>query len=291
MVIFNNGFNAILSDFANDVAAKKHLTKKSCQNYQAYLRALNNANANKTIVWIQDAIRKSKDYADFFDIIDVTFDMFIISNPNVLGNTKISNAKSAFFKFALYIFSFFNDSADFEWSKSLSNLDLAKMIAQNAIFASAQTVQDVINGRTGQKRNIGKGNIYASWDNMSSIRDTKRKGQTILLNGAPVYCDDNTRANQAIKSAVLRSMNWKPISNSGAFKGFAACHIYDLVKDPRYYTSIMNLVLLPRAFAALTDHNLYVQEVLKYRAFQLFGFNPSGAKLTPPDNFNEIIWR
>lgn len=58
--------------------------------------------------------------------------------------------------------------------------------------------------------------------------------------------------------------------STGDFSDYVACHIWDNPDDCRYYTSIANLVLVPRAIYGLTDHCEEVKAVLRMRATYLF---------------------
>jgi hypothetical protein len=85
---------------------------------------------------------------------------------------------------------------------------------------------------------------------------------------AGIRLDDNTRANQALKSAL---------KHVGKFRGFAVCHIWPKTcYYERYHTLPANLVLLPRELAGLTDHNQHIEDCLKYRAWELYGWHPDG---------------
>ncbi|MDE6339686.1 MAG: hypothetical protein K2K97_07870 [Muribaculaceae bacterium] len=280
-------FKDALSAYCAEVTTLHILTQGSANSYRSYLNALENANGQQTIAWIKDNVAKNKELADFIVSSKQTFNHFITANPVAIAAKNQSKLKSAFLSFSLYIFSFFNADADQLWGVVIDDFKLAQLIAKTAIFADLSVVNQVIAGRIGRQENIGKGNQYASWDCMSSIRDMRNKGQTI--NG--LYRDDNTRANHAIKRAVLCSLEWGKYADITYFRGFEACHIYDLVQDPRFYTSVKNLVLVPRALAALTDHNSYVQHVLKRRVYELFNFTAAGPVPPIPKDYQKIIWR
>ncbi|MGI8840370.1 MAG: hypothetical protein ACR2F8_06275 [Caulobacteraceae bacterium] len=100
-----------------------------------------------------------------------------------------------------------------------------------------------------------------------------------------VRLDDNTYANLAIKRAVF---------GKRGPKGWHACHVWPgTCYDPRYHTSIANLLLLPAEIAGLSDHNVEVASVLQYRAFELFGWKPDESA-TPkrPERYPDAnIWR
>ena len=74
-----------------------------------------------------------------------------------------------------------------------------------------------------------------------------------------------------------------------------SCTIWNrgLPGDRRYYASIANLILLPRALAKLTDHNDEVKKMLRYEVFKRFGFKPEEQTDDPekPKNYNNYVWR
>lgn len=180
---------------------------------------------------------------------------------------------------------------------------LCRIVASSVIFASFDVVMNVINGDDGA--NVNKGahdNKYASWDNMTSARINNRpKGQIVSpyeyagITYNSIIADDNTRANLAIKTAVIHSLPASLRFNTKRFAEYEACHIWDVPQDPRYYTSIMNLVLVPRAFGQLTDHCQAVQDILRNRANDLFWSKlglPTPLPLPPkPKFYDSIVWR
>jgi hypothetical protein len=103
-----------------------------------------------------------------------------------------------------------------------------------------------------------------------------------LLNGYRL--DDNSYANHAVKQALGL--------NRGDTKGFEACHIWPgSTYDPDCHTVIANLILLPRPLAGLSDHFSDIQAILKYRAFQLYGwFPPKETVPLRPDSY-PIEWK
>ena len=95
----------------------------------------------------------------------------------------------------------------------------------------------------------------------------EKKGQ--VING--IRLDDNSYANHAIKRSI-------GIAREN-LKGFESCHIWPLsCYDELCHTVIANLVLLPRALAGLTDHDEEIQDTLKYRSFELYGWYPKNQK-------------
>ncbi|MDE6266992.1 MAG: hypothetical protein K2M07_06570 [Muribaculaceae bacterium] len=280
-------FSKTLNEFCNQASLQNYLTKGSVSSYKSYITSLDRANNNQTIDWIKEAISQSPDIQTFLNLIKHSFDSFCAKSPTAIPVQNRNKIKSAFVSFATFIYGYFNAEATFVWGGIINEMQLAQLVAQTAIFATPDTVQKVKNGKLGRKENKGKGNPFASWDCMTSIRDINNRGKTINN----IYHDDNTRANQAIKYAIRDGLKWGKNFKLSYFKDFEACHIYDDVKNPKFYTSIMNIVLVPRALAALTDHNEYVKNVLKYRAWELFGFTGNQSVVQMPKNYSNIKWR
>lgn len=73
----------------------------------------------------------------------------------------------------------------------------------------------------------------------------------------------------------------------GKQSNWTCCHIWgqtsplfgagSLTQDPRYYTRLANMVLLPTPLKALTDSLPEVQEALQVCAWNLYGFTPDPA--------------
>ncbi len=247
-------------------------------------------------VWLNSIINNGS-----LDPMKDALDMFDNHFRGVkLANKTIYNYRTAYRKlsqavlglFYAYVWAFDNMILS-------SRVSLCDLVANNALFASPKVVLDVMNGIDGSRNNIGKGNVYASWDCMQHVRYRAPKGTSVTLTvaGMPTTCvaDDNTTANQSIKRAILSSRGYRSIHNFSQFKDYEVCHIWDNPKDPRYYASIANLVLIPRAFAGLTDHCPPIKDLLKYRAWDLF--NGTGVTLPitsapmMPSNYSSIVWR
>ena len=120
---------------------------------------------------------------------------------------------------------------------------------------------------------------------------------TNLQLSTDIIADDNTIANQAIKKAIIESYRRKGIESViddiSLFKDYEACHVWDRPTDRRYYASIANLILLPRALAQLTDHCDEVKELLRYEVFRRFGFKPDEEAQAPkqPAKYARYKWR
>ena len=68
-------------------------------------------------------------------------------------------------------------------------------------------------------------------------------------------------------------------------------HIYSASRDPEAYTSLANLVMTPAFLAKLTDTNTEVQALLKWRAYDLYGWMAAGhEKPERPEGYAALAW-
>lgn len=89
-----------------------------------------------------------------------------------------------------------------------------------------------------------------------------------------IRLDRNNYAGAAIREALG--------GRGKALGGYQACHVWpDTCYDPRYHTSLANLVLVPAPLVSLTDHDPDVMAALKFRAFELYGWHPSEESAPP----------
>jgi hypothetical protein len=268
---------------------------KSTNQYVNYIWQLDKANNQNTANWINSAIQGKK----LQDPTGYAMNIFDTWSRTYTGHSikTISNWKSAYKQLATSVLGIFYANI-WAFSNNSSKIDevLCQIVAQNALFASEDIVKDVINGNQGTNENRNNnGNKYASWDYMSTVRDMKNKGKiiTVRAGGNTYKCraDDNTYANRYIKQAVSISKNIKG-RISKTFVDYEACHVWDIPGDPRYYASIANLVLLPRAFGQLSDHCPAVKALLRYEVYHRFGFLPTGKQVpTRPTFYGQIKWR
>lgn len=64
-------------------------------------------------------------------------------------------------------------------------------------------------------------------------------------------------------------------SPSSEYAGYRICHVWpNTCFDPRYYTCLANLVLVPAPFVSLVRHEPAVQAALAFRAYELYGWHP-----------------
>ena len=262
----------LLKDFAN------YLTFVSAGSKQSYISYVNNVDGEHkgmTLQWLKDAATN----ADPLGELSKKFDEFFNGKP-IDPKTK-SNRKTGLLTLGKFVFGFNKSSINLQ---SIKDFDLVacQLIAQTAIFCPVHVFEAVVNGKCGSKDNqSSNGNAFGSWFNCKYQRAKKGLKRGSITKDpilGDITLDDNTKANYAIKKAVLEGLKKYGIHNAdiGIFKGFEACHIWaDTCYNPRYHTSVANLVLIPREIAGLTDHCDAVKELLKYESFNRFGFLPN----------------
>lgn len=291
-------------------------TSKGSVAYSKYVTRINNLSLRvygRTVVdWLIDVMKMSPQPIDPIRIVMVQLKN-LFANPAcpTLSLKTQENYACGFKKFAQTVIGFFHANV---WltTGNFNNL-FCELIARNALFADASVVSDVMIGNLGTRASKAaskayRDNNFASWDYMLHYRDTTISKGTKVVENDPNFlkyypnaspfkiADDNSYANQYIKNAVLESFArkyGKDHLNISSFKDYEACHVWDMPGDRRYYASIMNLVLVPRALAQLTDHNAAVKNLLRYEVSHRFGFNPTSTVLSPPSNYSYYtkLWR
>ncbi len=155
---------------------------------------------------------------------------------------------------------------------SQHNMRLDLLVAETALWAHPAVHRRLVNQRQSA----------AFYPHVRRVNVSKREIRGQVIDG--VRLDDNTFANRAIKVAL--GIHRKKLI------GFECCHIWPKTcYDTRYHTAIANLVLLPRALAGLTDHNLGIQRAIQFRAFELYNWYPDEQQRPErPQNYPEN-WR
>lgn len=274
---------AILNDYYINLG--QTLKFGSVNSYKSYLNSIMN-NGGDIATWLEGAIKSANPIAYLTNEFDKHF-----SNSSINSKT-LDNWKSALIKLGTFVCGNTHAGVNLQSIKAF-NLIACQMVAQSAVFCSQAVFADVVNGKLGSSANIGGGNIWGSWHNCTTRRFRPGEKRRTIVNG--IYLDDNTLANQAIKNAVAESLKRKyglKVANK-FFVGVEVCHIWPgSCYDPRYHTSVGNLVLLPRAIAGFSDHCSAVRELLQYEAYQRFKFLPNGESLPlRPQFYNQVTWR
>ena len=306
---FQNSFLGTKKEKGDSVCAAKKVNGLSGEGLMEKIKELINLPASNNYI---DPVGELIDYAKKF-IYGPNCTLSVDSKYQYVCNFK---------RFVQVVMGFFYANTYMTMGKH--DYFFCQLIAENALFVDPEVVKDVRLGKLGTDYNkacakkagtsLDKtkyNNPFASWDYMEHFRDNKLKKNKIKYKFDPKYLfykrmypgikpmmavDDNTYANQYIKKAIIESFERKYNTHfSGVsytwFKNYEACHVWDFPDDRRYYASIANLVLVPRALAQLTDHNNAVKELLRYEVNRRFSFYPQG--VTPPNKpkYYPKVWR
>lgn len=148
------------------------------------------------------------------------------------------------------------------------------LVARTALWASKEDYEQC----------LAKGS-HAKYPNKKRKKADQKRGWNDPVK-KDFYLDDNTFPNRQMKAALHK--------RGIEVKHYETCHIWEeTCYEFEYHTCYANLVLLPRAIASLSDHNENIRSILKYRAFELFGFFPKGKSIPQkPHNYpSENEWR
>ncbi|MBY0515364.1 MAG: hypothetical protein K2P81_00545 [Bacteriovoracaceae bacterium] len=141
-------------------------------------------------------------------------------------------------------------------------LSLSEAIAEMTVFMHPDTVSQTNN------QNIFK-----------IIRDAPKRGT--ISNDGLMY-DDNNGPARAFEWAINEKLKWKDVQFN---------HIYSDSQNEKFYTSLANLCLTPAFLAKLTDTDNEIQNLLKYRSYDLYGFAAIADQIpTKPDSYDNLKW-
>lgn len=187
-----------------------------------------------------------------FDTYYLTNDWYSKNIEKLNDFIKISNKK-------------FNARSSLNQALKDTDIDLGKLIAKTALFVSPETAQYLKSNNT---------NDEYIWRENCKRKESSKGKKGYADDG--IYLDDNTIANGAIKKAL----GYDPKE----FYEYEVCHIWHKsCYDIRYHTSIVNLVLIPRSIAALSDFNIDIIKLLQYRAYELYNWYPKTYKIDGSD--------
>lgn len=303
MGFFNSNFNGAEKYKKNICSAVKKVDELSGQQLANRILELINlpANNSKYIDPVGDLLIYAKE--------------LLSGNSSAIKDTSKESYVIYFRQFLQTIFGFFYANTFLTTGKNDDYF--CELIANNALFASKDVVSKVKCGELGTDefkkyaKNNKINNPFASWDYMKHCRDNKLKKNKVKTKDDTNYevnkviypgispqitVDDNTFANQFFKKAIIESYKYNHgFITTGMwtkFKDYETCHVWDKPGDRRYYASICNLTLIPRALAQLTDHNDAVKQLLRYRAWELFQFKPEEEEEPDmPKNYKKYQWR
>lgn len=289
----NDAWENAVDDFLRFYNGTGIIEGGSVSSYKSYLKGFDELVDGPTLQWL---------YAAASDDNPIDYLMKEFEHIVPKGSPSYDQRKHSMKSIAEFILGYTNANlnvtsiVDFEKTA-------CKLVSQSAIFSGKDVVDDVINGKLGSTKGKGKANPTASWYHctvrrLSSndiLQEHRIRGEHDE-NG--ILLDANNYANTAIKCAVIETLRRRyalpiPKGKINIFSNFEACHIWDKsCYDEKYYTSIPNLVLIPRSIAGLTDHCGAVKDLLKYEAWLRFGFLPANEKKPrKPKNYDTLKWR
>ena len=284
-----NKLETILGDYKAYLSRCATVNPKSQESYLSYVRSLDKANEGQTCEWLRKAINE-KEEGPISSLVR-SFEDYFSAHPE---KKALSQWKTGLMRLGDFVCGITNSSINLK-SINIKNFDLfaCQLVAQSAVFCSKKIFDEVKDGKEGSAINQElKGNEFGAWCHYTVKR---AKGGKKGEYDGEVRLDDNTYANTAIKTAVLKGLKDYGIytGSKQLFQGFEACHIWpETCYDARYHTSVGNIVLLPREVAGLTDHCQAVEDLLKYEAWERFRFKPAEEKIpAKPKFYNEIVWR
>ena len=286
--IMKNCIEAILADYEGYLLRCANVNLRSQKSYLSYIRSLDKANHGQTCEWLRKAVASEKPMKSLSQL----FDDYFNAHPE---KKALSQWKTGLNSLGEYLCGI-TDSPTNLSTINIKNFDTlaCQLVAQTAVFCSKEIFDKVKAGEEGSAENKKrKGNEFGTWYHYTVQRaEDGKKGD---INADGIRLDNNTYANKAIKTAVIKGFKHYGIY-AGAkqkFKGFEVCHIWPRTcYDARYHTSVGNLVLLPREVAGLTDHCKAVKELLQYEAWERFGFKPAEETVpSKPKNYKDIVWR
>ena len=283
-----NHLETILADFEDYLARSAAINSRSQKSYLSYVRSLDKANEGQTCEWLKKAVASDKP----IESLSQSFDRYFSEHPEKNAHLQWKTGLMRLGEFVCGI----TDSSTNLKSIKIKDFDnvACQLVAQTAVFCFKEIFDKVKDGKEGSKENKKQGgNEFGAWYHYT-VQRTKngKKGE---YNNEGIRLDDNTYANKAIKTAVLKGLKRYGIyaGSKQLFRDYEACHIWpETCYDARYHTSVGNILLLPRAIAGLTDHCQAVKELLKYEAWKRFGFKPAKENVpAKPKNYNSVVWK
>lgn len=120
-----------------------------------------------------------------------------------------------------------------------------------------------------------------------TLRASKTKPRLTVetVEGRRLMYDDNTTPRWAILWAHGISATHHP-------KGWTFAHVWGVARDPDAYTHLGNLLMMPEAFASLSDKDGPLCPYLRHHAETVYGWRPRAEHATPkPEGYDALTWR
>jgi hypothetical protein len=116
----------------------------------------------------------------------------------------------------------------------------------------------------------------------AAVRDGERRRTLGIVDGVRVGFDDNETVHQAFRWCNPGLPRWKDVQLN---------HIWPRSDDWRAFTAPANLAAAPSFLAKLTDHDAEIATLLRYRAFDLYGWAPADEREPAcPPGYGALVW-
>lgn len=109
-----------------------------------------------------------------------------------------------------------------------------------------------------------------------AIFPTRRK---MALRGSLILDESNKEIGMYDDNTTPRwALLWSHSIQGGdeALQGWRVAHVWDNCNELHCYTRLENLLLVPAAYAGLTDSDGPLAPYLRYHAFEVYGWHPEG---------------
>ncbi len=114
-------------------------------------------------------------------------------------------------------------------------------------------------------------------------RASSERGKiTQLASGRRAMLDDN----KGPTDAFVWAHGWK----KKEYTDLQFNHLWSCGDDPDHYTNLANLCVLPAFLSKLSDTHEETKTLLRYRSFDLHGYNPTPTAIKRPANYETLSW-
>jgi hypothetical protein len=115
------------------------------------------------------------------------------------------------------------------------------------------------------------------------VRNAAKRGRVEAGEGGWIAYDDNKSPTDAFL--------WCNGLSAGKMRDVQFNHLYADSQNADQYTCLANLCVTPAFLAKLTDTKANIRSLLRFRAYELYGWMPAGQEPPPkPADYSELTW-
>jgi hypothetical protein len=115
------------------------------------------------------------------------------------------------------------------------------------------------------------------------VRNAAKRGRVEAGEGGWIAYDDNKSPTDAFL--------WCNGLSAGKMRDVQFNHLYADSQNADQYTCLANLCVTPAFLAKLTDTRSNIRSLLRFRAYELYGWMPAGQEPPPkPADYSELTW-